>query len=421
MSEFAHSSAPAAVRAVPRPAAERATDGPMNGLRILDLGTMVAGPAACTFLADFGADIIKVEQPDGGDTLRGLGPFKNGESLWFQVEGRNKRSITLDLRQPEGQALLKRLVAQADALVENFRPGTMEKWNLGFDELAKANPRLVMLSVSGFGQTGPYSKRAGYDRMALAYSGIMNITGYGDRPPVRVGVSLADYSTATFGAFALMMALYKRDVDGGPGQHIDLAMYEALFRFTDSMACAYDQLGRVRSRTGNVHQAAAPGNNFPTNDGRFIVLTISGDTVFRKLCEAMGQPQMADEPRYASHTLRFEHIEELNAAVAAWIAATDVTVLADRLDTHGVPFSVIMSVEDIFADPHYRERETLVTLEHPRLGPLRMQGVVPKLSATPNLPPRPAPDLGADNEAVYLGLLGMERAEYDALRARKVI
>ena len=407
--------------AVPRPAHERGSEGPMNALRILDLGTMVAGPAAATFLSDFGAEVIKVEQPQGGDTLRGLGPFKDGESLWFQVEGRNKRSITLDLRQPEGQALLQRLVAHADALVENFRPGTMAQWQLGYEDLARINPRLVMLSVSGFGQTGPYSRRAGYDRMGLAYSGIMNITGYPDRPPVRVGVSLADYSTATFGAFALMMALYKRDVDGGPGQHIDLSMYEALFRFTDTLAIAYDQLGRVRQRTGNVHQAAAPGNNFATNDGRYIVLTISGDTVFRKLCQAMGRPELAEDPRYASHTLRFEHVETLNAAVAEWISGTDVTVLADRLQTHGVPYSLIMSVQDIFEDPHYRARESLVTVEHPRLGPLRMQGVVPKLSATPSLPPKAAPELGADNESVYLGLLGLARAEYDALRARHVI
>jgi crotonobetainyl-CoA:carnitine CoA-transferase CaiB-like acyl-CoA transferase len=393
----------------------------MNALRILDLGTMVAGPAAATFLSDFGADVIKVEQPNGGDTLRGLGPFKDGESLWWQVEGRNKRSITLDLRQAEGQALLKRLVAQADALVENFRPGTMEKWHLGYDTLAAANPRLVMLSVSGFGQSGPFSQRAGYDRMGLAYSGVMNITGYPDRPPVRVGVSLADYSTATFGAYALMMALYKRDVDGGPGQHIDLSMYEALFRFTDTLAIAYDQLGRVRRRTGNVHQAAAPGNNFATKDGRFIVLTISGDTVFRKLCQAMGRPELADDPRHANHELRFEHVEALNGAVAEWIAATEVPVLCERLDAHGVPYSLIMSVQDIFEDPHYAARESLITVEHPRLGPLRMQGVVPKLSATPSLPPQPAPDLGADNEAVYMGLLGMTRNEFDSLRSRKVI
>jgi crotonobetainyl-CoA:carnitine CoA-transferase CaiB-like acyl-CoA transferase len=234
-------------------------------------------------------------------------------------------------------------------------------------------------------------------------------------------VSLADYSTATFGAYALMMALYKRDVDGGPGQHIDLSMYEALFRFTDTMSIAYDQLGRVRRRTGNVHQAAAPGNNFATKDGRFIVLTISGDTVFRKLCLAMGRPELADDPNHASHELRFENVETLNRAVSEWIAGTEVPELCQRLDAHGVPYSLIMSVQDIFEDPHYAARESLITVEHPRLGPLRMQGVVPKLSATPSLPPKPAPDLGADNEAVYMGLLGMSRNEFDALRERKVI
>ena len=293
--------------------------GPLSKIRVIDLGTMVAGPVAATQMADFGADVIKVEQPGTGDTLRGVGPFYEGECLWWQVEGRNKRSITLDLRQEQGQALLKRLVAEADVVIENFRPGTLEKWNLSYAQLAAVNPAIVMLSVSGFGQTGPYADRAGYDRIALAFSGVMGITGFPDRPPVRVGTSIADYSTAIMGAFAIMMALYHRDVNGGQGQQIDLALYEPMFRFTDTMVLAYDKLGRMRERTGNVHQAAAPGNTFQMKDGRFLIMTISGDVLFRKLCHALGRPAMANDPKYANHTLRWQHVQELNDLTARWI------------------------------------------------------------------------------------------------------
>lgn len=398
-----------------------ARKGPLASLRVLDLGTMVAGPVAATLMADFGAEVIKVEQPGTGDTIRDLGPFLEGESLWWNVEGRNKKSVTIDLRQKEGQELLKKLVASADAVVENFRPGTLEKWNLGYPELAKVNPGLVMLSVSGFGQTGPYAQRAGYDRIGLAFSGVMDMTGYADRPPVRLGISIADYATATLGAFSVMMALYHRDANGGTGQQIDLALYESMFRFTDSMSLAYDRLGMVRKRTGNVHQAAAPGNNFATKDGRFLTMTISGDTLFQRLCQAMGRPDMAADPRYASHSLRWQHVQELNDLVGAWIVGSEVSAVATALTNHGIPFALALSIVDIFEDPHYEARGNLETVAHPTLGPLRMQGVVPKLSGTPGGPIAAAPTLGANNEEVFLGSLGMDRAELDALRAHGVV
>ena len=395
--------------------------GPLSKLRVIDLGTMVAGPVAATLMGDFGADVIKVEQPGTGDTLRGLGPFYEGECLWWQLEGRNKRSVTLDLRQAEGQALLKRLVAEADILIENFRPGTLEKWNLGYEQLAQVNPAIVMLSVSGFGQTGPYAQRAGYDRIGLAFSGVMGITGFADRPPVRVGTSVADYATATMGAFAVMMALYHRDVNGGQGQQIDLALYEPMFRFTDSMVLAYDKLGRVRERTGNVHQAAAPGNTFRMKDGRYIIMTISGDVLFRKLCQALGREEMADDPRYANHTARWQHIEELNDIAARWIEENEAAAVTAALSRHGVPYSVVLTVSDIFEDAHYAARQNLETVEHPKLGPLRMQGVVPRMLGTPAEPIAPAHDLGQDNEDVFQQLLGVERDEYQRLQAHGVI
>ena len=231
--------------------------GPLAGLRIIDLGTMLAGPMACTLLADFGAEVVKVEEPAHGDALRHIGPFVADESLLWAVDARGKKSVAIDLKQPEGRDAFFRIVATADAVVENFRPGTLQKLGIGFEELKKVNPGIVLLSISGFGQTGPLAKRAGYDRIALAFGGLLEITGYPDRPPTKVGVSIADYQTALFGALSTMMALYHRDANGGVGQHIDLALYESVFRFTDTLTSAYDQLGQVRQRQGNIGAAGA--------------------------------------------------------------------------------------------------------------------------------------------------------------------
>jgi len=393
----------------------------LGGLRILDLGTMVAGPVAGTLMADFGAEVIKVEQPGGGDTLRGLGPFSKGESLWWNVDGRNKKSITLDLRQPRGQELLCRLVACSDAVIENFRPGTLARWNLDYPRLAQINPRLVMLSVSGFGQTGPYAKRAGYDRIGLAFSGVMGLTGYADRPPVRVGISIADYSTAVLGAFSLMMALYHRDAAGGPGQQIDLALYESMFRLTESLTASYDQLGMVRQRTGNRHFGAAPGNTFETGDGRYLIMTISGNTLFTRFCQAIGRPELAQAPEYATHDLRWKSLDELNRIAGDWIKSRDVDTITQALEAHGIPFSVVMSIDEIVNHPQYVARENIVTVDHPKLGPLKMQGVIPKLSHTPGGPIAAAPDIGQHNVDIYQGLLGLSDDELANLQAERVI
>lgn len=395
--------------------------GPLKGLRVLDIGTMVAGPAAATFLADFGAEVIKIEQPGGGDSLRGIGPFAEGEGLWWQVEGRNKKSVTLDLRRPEGQDVLRQLVVQSDAVIENFRPGTLERWGVDYANLKSVNPRIVMLSVSGFGQNGPYAERAGYDRMGLAFSGVMGITGYPDRPPVRVGNSVADYATATMGAFAVMMALYHRDVSGGQGQQIDLALYESMFRYTDSMPLAYSKLGMVRQRTANINQAAAPGDTFETRDGRFLILTISGDSLFRRLCLAMDRPDMAEEARFETHAGRWAHIDELNGVVRDWIARNTADEVSRRLTDFGVPFSLVLDVADIFADPHYAARDNIATVHHPKLGELKMQGVVPKMLGTPAGPISPAPGVGQHNDEIYLGMLGMARVDYERLQSIGVI
>ncbi len=378
--------------------------GPLLGIRILDLGTMIAGPVACTLLADFGADVIKIEEPRAGDPLRHIGPFAQDESLFWNVEARNKKSVTLDLKQPAGRALLLRLVAQADAVVENFRPGVLARLGLAYEDLKQVNPRIVLLSVSGFGQTGPYAARAGYDRIAQAFGGLLHITGFPDRPPVRPGVSIADYQTALFGALSLMMALHHRDARGGPGQHIDLALYESVYRFTDVLTAAYDRLGQVRQRQGNLGLAAAPGDHFPTRDGRCLVLTISNDPMFRKLCEAMGRIELADSARYATHALRWKNIADINRVVGDWILSQDVQALCRTLDAYGLAYSLTLSIEEICADPHYQARDSIQTVAHPRLGPLRMQGVGPRFSASPAGALRAAPSLGQHNSEVLRSL-----------------
>ncbi|MEX3933770.1 CaiB/BaiF CoA transferase family protein [Paraburkholderia phymatum] len=393
----------------------------LSGLRILDLGTMVAGPVACTLFGDFGADVIKVEVPERGDTVRDLGPFVEGECLYWEVENRNKRSITLNLREKEGQEILYRLVKEADAVVENFRPGTLEKWNCNFETLKKHNPKLIMLRVSGFGQTGPYSERAGYDRIALAFGGLMGITGYPDRPPVRIGTSTADYQTAILGAFSLMMALYNRDVLGGPGQEIDLAMYESVIRFTEVLVPEYDRLGVVRKPRGNKHFAAAPGEHFETSDGRFVILTCSAEAGFQRLCVAMERPDMLEDPRFKTHPLRWQHIDELNNLVGDWIKSLPVPELTAKLDEAKCAYAFILSIDDIMKDPHYQARETIVPVENPRIGPVRMAGVVPRIPGAPQKPIDPAPTIGQHNADVYGDLLGMRESEREQLRQTGII
>lgn len=395
--------------------------GPLAGIRVLDLGTMIAGPVAATLLGDFGAEVIKIEQPKGGDPIRSNGPQVEGEGLWWNVEGRNKRSVTLDLRQPEGQRILRDLAAQADVLVENFRPGTLDRWNIGYEALQAVNSQLVVLSVSGYGQTGPYSPRAAYDRIGLAFSGLLHVTGFPDRPPVRPGTAMADYQSAILGAFAVMVALFHRDARGGAGQHIDASLFESVFRFTDVLVTAYDKLGVARERRGNLHFAAAPGEHFETRDGRYLVITVSSDGVFRRLCEAMGQPGLAEDPRFSSHNVRWENIEAINAVVARWIRESPLSDVTAALDRNGLAYSLVYSAADIVSDPHYEARGSISTIEHPRIGPLKVQAPQPHLRGTPAPPLRPAPALGQDTHAVLAELLHLSSVDIDALRLKGVI
>jgi crotonobetainyl-CoA:carnitine CoA-transferase CaiB-like acyl-CoA transferase len=394
---------------------------PLKGIRVLELGTMVAGPVAATLLADFGADVIKIEPPGAGDPIRRSGPFVGAESLYWQVEGRSKRSVTCDLRKPEGQQLLRDLAAHADILIENFRPGTMARWGLAYDMLQKINPRLIMVSISGFGQTGPYATRPAYDRIALAFAGLLHMTGFPDRPPLRPGTAIADYQSALFGAFAAILALYQRDFGGTGGQHVDVALYESVFRFTDTLITAYDKLGSMRERSGNAHYAASPGDHYPTSDGRFIALTVAADNVFKRLAEAIGRPELGDDPKFAVHRIRVKHYGEINGIVAEWIRDHSVADVTAALEKHGVPHSLIFTPKDIAADPHYAARGSIATVEHPTLGPIKMPGVFPRFSNFTPDPIRAAPGLGEHANEVLTDVLGYSQEKIDELRKSETI
>ena len=395
--------------------------GPLAGIRVLDLGTMIAGPVAATLLGDFGAEVIKIEQPKGGDPIRANGPQVDGEGLWWNVEGRNKKSVTLDLRTLEGQQILRDLAEQADVIVENFRPGTLDRWNIGYEQLSAVNPRVILLSVSGYGQTGPYSPRAAYDRIGLAFSGLLHVTGFADRPPLRPGTAMADYQSALFGAFGMMMALYHRDARGGTGQHIDASLFESVFRFTDVLVTAQDKLGINRERRGNLHFAAAPGDHFETIDGRYLVLTVSSNAVFQRLCIAIGQPGLTADERFATHNSRWQNIIAVNEIVATWIKSRPVSDVTAALEQNGLAYSLVMSAADILEDPHYAARGTITTLDHPRIGPLKLQSPQPQLSGTPAPPLRAAPELGADTESTLRDMLAIDGERIRELRERGII
>ncbi|MBI1815046.1 MAG: CoA transferase [Deltaproteobacteria bacterium] len=394
---------------------------PLAGLRILDLGTRIAAPFAATLLGDFGAEVIKVELPGSGDFMRSIGPFVGDYSLWWAVEGRNKKSITLDLRTPRGQALLKQLIAVSDVAVENFQPGTLEGWNLGFDTLRAINPNLILARASVYGQSGPYRDRPGLDRNGIGFGGLLYLTGYRDRPPVRPGVIISDYLTAVFNAFAIMMALYHRDVHRGGGQSIDVALYESIFRILEHTMTSYDRLGVVREREGNRLRNSAPLDNWETKDGEFVCIVAAGDGLFPRLARALGREDLLTDARFGSLSARVAHADEINGIVGEWVKRHTAAEIEAILIPAQVPVTRAYSIADIAADPHYAAREDIVTVDDPTIGPLRMQAVYPRLSETPGRIARGAPKLGEHNHEVYADLLGLSDGEIAALRADGVI
>jgi len=394
---------------------------PLAGVRILDLGTRIAAPFAATLLADFGAEVIKVELPGSGDFMRGIGPFLDGYSLWWAVEGRNKKSITLDLRTGRGQELLKRLVAVSDVAVENFQPGTLEEWGLGYETLRAINPRLILTRASVYGQSGPYRDRPGLDRNGIAFGGLLYITGYRDRPPVRPGVIISDYLTGVFNAFAIMMALYHRDVHRAGGQWVDLALYESIFRIMEHTVAAHDRLGTVREREGNRLKNSAPLDNWETQDGRFVCIVAAGDGLFPRLAKAMGREDLLHDVRFSSFTARVAHADEINAIVGSWVKEHTAAEVEDILVAAQVPVTRAFSIADIAGDPHYAARDDVALVDDPTIGPVRMQAVYPRLSDTPGRIRRGAPKLGEHNQEVYGSLLGLSAAEIAELQAEGII
>ena len=394
--------------------------GPLAGLRVLELGTLLAGPFCGQLLGDFGAEVIKIEPPGQGDPMRVWGREKaNGKSLWWPVVARNKKAITLDLRQPEGQQLLKELVAKADFLLENFRPGTMEKWGLGWAELSAINPRLIMIRVSGFGQTGPYSRQAGFGAIGEAMGGLRYVVGDPSTPPSRMGISIGDSLAATFACVGALSALHHRERTGR-GQVVDSAIYEAVLNMMESLVTEYDKANFIRERTGAILPNVAPSNVYKTRDG-MVLIAANQDTVFSRLAEAMGQPELSSDPRYSSHGARGAHQAELDGRVEAWTSTLSTREVLDLMDKHGVPAGLIYRPPDMLDDPHFKARDAIVSVPHPDFGELRMQNVAPKLSETPGSIRSPSPEMGQHNDEVYRGLLGLDESRYAALKAANVV
>jgi crotonobetainyl-CoA:carnitine CoA-transferase CaiB-like acyl-CoA transferase len=394
---------------------------PLEGIRILDIGTRIAAPFAATLLADFGADVIKVELPGRGDFMRNIGPFADGYSLWWAIEGRNKKSITLDLRKERGREIFLDLVAKCDVVVENFRPGTLEKWNIGYERLAERNPGVILTRASVYGQTGPYSQRPGLDRNGISFSGLLYLTGYPDRPPVRPGIIIADYLTGVFNALSIMIALYNRDVQKGGGQSVDLALYESLFRILEHTLPSYDKLGIVRERTGNRLVNSAPLDNWETADGEFISIAAPGDQLFPRLARAMGRPDLIEDPRFSTLPRRAEHSDEINGIVADWCKRHSAAEIERIMLEQEVPVARALSIADIVEDPHYIARESFVTVDDPHAGPIKQPAVYPRFAKTPGKIRHPAPDLGQHNQEIYGKLLGMTAAELDQLRDEGIV
>jgi len=399
---------------------------------VIDVGTRIGAPFCAGLLGEWGAEVVKVEQPGTGDFMRTIGPFADGYSLFWAVEGRGRKSATCDLRTAEGQDLFRRLAATADVICENFRPGTLEAWGLAPPALA---PHLVVVRISAFGQDGPYAKRPGLDRLGVAYGGLLHLTGEADRPPVRPGVTVADYLTGVFSAEAALAALYRRDAtprrrgpDPGPdttthgvGAVIDASLYGSVLRILEWTVAAYDRLGTVRRREGNRLANSAPLDNYPTADGRFVCVVAGSDANFRRLCDAMGRPDLSTDPRFATLAERAARSDVINDIVAGWTVTLTAAEVEEACVRFDVPVATAYTAVEIAADAHFAARHDLVTVDDPVLGAVRQQAPYPRLVGETGAIPAGAPTLGADNDEVWCDMVGLTPDELDELRARAII
>jgi formyl-CoA transferase len=402
---------------------------PLEGVKVIELGQLIAGPFAGKMFAEFGAEVIKIEPPaadgqPGGDPLRQWRKLHNGTSLWWYAQARNKKSVTINLRLEEGQEIARRLARDADIVIENFRPGTMEKWGLGYDRLAAENPGLIMLRLSGFGQTGPYRDQAGFGAIGESMGGLRYLTGHPDRPPVRPNLSIGDSLASLHGVIGAMMALHHRNMNGGrlsgKGQVVDVALYEAVFSMLESTLPEFDMYGIVRERSGSNLSGIVPSNTYLTKDGQHVVIAANGDSIFKRLCAAMGRDDLGSDPTLADNAGRAQRAEELDAAIGGWAAEHTAATLLGMLDQAQVPNGKIYSIADIARDPQYLAREMIRQFTLKDGTPLRLPGIVPKLSATPGDIDWVGPELGAHTEEV-LSAHGYDAAAIARLRQQKVI
>lgn len=397
------------------------TTGPLADLRVVEMGQLLAGPFCGQLLADFGAEVIKLEPPGNGDPMRQWGREKaHGKSLWWPVVARNKKSVTCNLRSAEGQELARSLIAQSDIVIENFRPGTLERWGLGFAELRELNPRLIMARVSGYGQTGPYASRAGFGSIGEAMGGIRYVTGDADSTPSRAGISLGDSLAAVFATIGILVAVHNRTTTGR-GQLVDSAIYEAVLAMMESLLPEWEVGGYQRERTGSVLPNIAPSNVYPTKGGEMVLVAANQDTVFARLATAMGRSDLIDDPRYADHASRGVNMAELDELVADWTADLGTDEVLDILHEAGVPAGRIYTARDMFDDPHFAARDAIVRVAHPDFGELPMAGVFPKLGDTPGSVRHAGPELGEHNSDIYGRVLGLSDDERMAFAERGVI
>lgn len=398
-----------------------AASGPLCDLKVVEMGTLIAGPFCGQILGDFGADVVKIEDPKSGDPMRQWGrSLPQGLSPWWPVIGRNKKSVCLDLRTPEGRELAGELIAGADILIENFRPGAMEKWGMDYAALSARNPRLIMARISGFGQTGPYAQRAGYGLIGEAMGGLRHVTGEPDRPPARAGISIGDSLTAMHAFMGITMALHAR-TRTGRGQVIDAALYESVLAVMENLVTEYDLTGYARERSGSILPGIAPSNVYPCQGEDMILIGGNGDNVFARLCEVMGQSDLAKDPRFVDHAARGTNQAELDGIVAAWTRTFALTDLLALLEAKGIPCGRVFRAPDMLEDPQYQAREAIIETDHPVFGKIKMQNAFPKLSDTPGKVRWPGPTLGQHTDEVLGALPGVDAARLVALRTKGVI
>ncbi len=393
---------------------------PLAGVRVVELGTLIAGPYAASLLAQFGAEVIKVEPPGDGDPLRKWRKLHDGTSLWWYSQSRNKKSLTVSLKSPKGQQIVRDLVRDADIVIENFRPGSLESWGLGWEDLSKVNPKLIMVRVSGYGQTGPYRDKPGFAAIAESMGGLRNLAGYPDRPPVRVGVSIGDTLASLYGVIGALLAMHHLKVNGGEGQFVDVALYEAVFGVMESLIPEFSSFGFVRERSGASLPGISPSSTYPCRDGGYVIIAGNSDSIFRRLMHAIDRDDLGEDPRLARNDGRVQHNAMLDEAIGAWTAQHPLEHVLATLDAAAVPCGRIYTAADIHADPHYRARDMIERRALPDGAPIEVPGIVPKLSATPGETRWLGPALGEHTEEILAGI-GISGDTLAGLRAEGVV